>query len=297
MSLEGFFEAVVGSKEGEFKPSSKEVMTEEELLKAFDKEEEEKQKEIESWRDKTSPKNLEEAEEKSSKTLDGSPSANKTLFVEFTNGEIGIFKPASGEAEGLRRYIDKGTLCKRERAAYLVDQFFDFGIVPPTVIKKIGNEVGSVQKFINDTASYWDVFNTTVIKEKEVEDQIKTLWVFDFLIHNSDRHMGNLLFSELHTGYYSDIKVHAIDNGCSFSRDSYQNSIGYPFGKELPDELAEKVKKFSGDEKSQQALRGLLLELLSEEEVDAFFGRVNKIGSIIIKDKKIPEEPKNFTSF
>ncbi len=296
MNLESFFNAVVGSREGEFRPSQSDDISEEEILKVYNEEEREKKKEIKSWRGRTSPSILQEAKEKTSKELGGG--CNKTVFVEFENGEKGVFKPASGEDKSIRPYIEHGTLFKRERAAYLVDRFFDFGIVPPTVIKKIGDDVGSLQKFIPDTSSYWDIFSTTVIKEKSVEDQIKALWIFDLLIHNSDRHMGNLLFSELHTESYSDVKTHAIDNGCSFSRDSYQNSIGYPFDKEFSEEIIGKVEGFIKNERTQDILRELLLELLPEEEVDAFFLRVKKIGEIIIKNKKIPiEEEKNVTSF
>jgi hypothetical protein len=283
MKLEDFFNAVVGSREGEFKPSLEEVMPEEELMAAFDKTEKEKR----SWRDRTTPPSLQEGKKKSSKNLGGG--VNKSLFVEFTNGERGVFKPLSGEDENVRDQIETGTLYKRERAAYLVDRFFDFNIVPPTVIKKIDDDIGSVQNFIPDTLPYYEVSGVMIGKKRDIfYDKLKILWIFDILIHNSDRHQGNVLCSAVE----KKILIHAIDNGCSFSKDAYSFRCGEFFNQKLPHALITKIKKFIENPFRQGILKGLLLELLSENEVNAFFARVEKIGRMLIEKGGITEEEK-----
>lgn len=210
---------------------------------------------------------------------------NKSCFVEFTNGEKAVFKPANGE-EVFTNAIPH-TFYKRERAAYLVDLFLDLHIVPPTVIKEIDEEIGSVQQFVPDTVAYYDIEYDENKKnereEKSFREQMKTLWIFDLFIHNNDRHQGNLLCSKTD----KKLSIHAIDNGCSFSENDFCFCTNEFFEEDLPDDLVGKIERFLEDEESQRILRDLLNELLPEKEVEAFFERVKKIGNMIVKNNRL----------
>jgi hypothetical protein len=249
----------------------------------------EAEKELEDWRKKTSAIGLEGEIKKPPKELVGG--ANKVFFVEFADDERGIFKPASGEFPYAKKYIERGTLHKRERAAYLVDYFLGFGIVPPTISREIDGEAGSVQRFVPDAAPYSDIWKFSMPDKKSFQDQMKTLWIFDLLIHSSDRRPVNLLFSGFSDEPARDIALHAIDNGCSFSKDEGAFAAEF-FDEEIPQEPAIKIKEFAEDKHKQEILRVLLLELLSENEVNAFFARMKKMGEILAEHGKIPAEKK-----
>jgi len=244
----------------------------------------------EDWRKKTSPIELMGEIKKPPEELAGG--ANKVFFVEFVGDPRGIFKPASGEFPYSKKHIERETLHKRERAAYLVDYFFGFGIVPPTIIREIGGETGSMQSFIPDTVPYSDVWKFSMPDEKKFQYQMKHLWIFDLLIHNSDRRPCNLLFSGFSDEPPHDIVLHAIDNGCTFSRDERDPSSVDFYDEDIPEDLAIKIKEFAKDEHKREILRELLLPLLPEEEVNAFFARVQKIAEILAEYGRIPLEKK-----
>ncbi|MFA5830972.1 MAG: hypothetical protein WC878_04040 [Candidatus Paceibacterota bacterium] len=277
----------------DFGAAKKETLRLDEPALAADFEDE--KKELKEWRKKTSPVELEKGMVKRSRELIGG--ANKVFFVEFIGDESGIFKPASGEFAYSKNHIEKGTLYKRERAAYLADYFFNFGIVPPTIIREIDGEEGSVQRFIPDTVPYSDVWKFSMPDEKDFQYQMKHLWIFDFLIHNSDRRSVNLLFSGLCDEPPCNITLHAIDNGCSFSEDKSCFAAEF-YDEDIPEELTTKIKEFAEDKHRQEILRELLLPLLTEKEINAFFARVEKIAAILKEYGKIPlekrEEVANF---
>jgi hypothetical protein len=276
MKLEDFFKAVVGSRDGEFKPDLDSDVSEEEITELYDESEKNK-------KEKGSFPSLENAEKKYSKKLGGG--VNESYFVEFTNGEKGVFKPSVGE--DVFGKAEPHTFYKRERAAYLVDLFFDLHLVPPTVVKEIDEKIGSVQMFIPDTEAYIDIeYNENKNKlreEKSFRDQMKTLWIFDLLIHNSDRHKYNLLCSETN----KKISVHAIDNGCSFCEDDFFFGPNEFFDEDFSEDFIKKIKRFLEDDASQRILENLLNELLPEKEVSAFFSRVEKIGNMISESGRI----------
>lgn len=81
----------------------------------------------------------ETAEEKNLRVIDIIPSTKRQLsedvfYYETTDGIGGVFKP--------------GYRYKSERAAYLVDKFFKFDLIPTTVIRNIEGKEGSFQQFI-----------------------------------------------------------------------------------------------------------------------------------------------------
>jgi len=220
---------------------------------------------------------LSEREATDKKRLGGG--CNETKFVNFKDDGSGVFKPKNGESRNLRKKIKSGTYYKRERAAYLVDRFFDFGLVPPTVIREIDGEIGSVQQFIPYANPGWIIDKSKI---PEYEKQRATMWLFDCLIFNSDRHRSNYL--------EANGKIYAIDHGLCFGDDWLNDGDEEFYDKDLPEDIINKIKKIWQDANYQRILRELLKELLSPIEVDAFFSRLNKIARLLEKFGKIPQE-------
>src|SRR5262245_6769702 len=76
-------------------------------------------------------------------------SSNYTLLASVEQGDLralAVYKPRRGE----RPLWDfpRGTLCRREVAAYLVSEALGFSLVPPTVLRDGPYGIGAVQLFI-----------------------------------------------------------------------------------------------------------------------------------------------------
>jgi uncharacterized repeat protein (TIGR03843 family) len=212
---------------------------------------------------------------------------NETRFINLKDDGAAVFKPMKGESPLLDE-IETGTYYKRERAAYLVDKFFGFGLVPPTVIRQFEKDIGSVQQFIPGTtmaADAWDPSQRPRAEDPEAEskrNQIATLALYDYLIFNADRHYGNALVK--------DTKLYAIDHGLAFGDSYYRNEAlleggykGWLCGERIPEEVHGKLKNFFKWEEGGRVLHDLLGELLSEKEVDAFFKRLVKVATMVDK--------------
>jgi len=93
----------------------------------------------------------------------------------------------------------------RERAAYLVDKMLSLNIVPHTILMLSGGKLVSAQKFIDG-------------REPDYNDKKPAkMNIFDFLIGNPDRHIGNWLIEGK--------KVWAIDNAYSFDTDTLRHRL------------------------------------------------------------------------
>lgn len=218
------------------------------------------------YKETAKEKELLNSEIESSHELKGGWSG-KIIFVKLKDNGAGIFKPKSGESDILRDAVKKGFLYTRERAAYLVDRFLGFGLVPPTVIREIDGEVGSFQEFVEDAKKSHD------IKDQPKIEMIK-LWIFDLIIWNSDRHGANFLFDK------EEKRVYAIDNSLSFGgarSHHYKQFFREPIPSEIKDELN---NLFYSDDK-KNVLKNLLEELLPKKQVKASFDRLESITNLI----------------
>lgn len=221
---------------------------------------------------------LENGKEKARKKLE--VGYNKVFFVELDSGEKGIFKPKNGERE-LSIEIEAGSYYKRERAVYLVDRFFDFNLVPATVIREINGEIGSFQEFIPDTVFGYEDFEKLKIN-KELEKELMKMWILDLIIWSCDRHWLNFLIKRN--------KIYAIDNGLSFGKDALLTYGSY-FNKPMPEEITDKFKKFfEKKDENEKILKIALKDLLSEEEIGACVKRINKIGNLVLNNKVISKK-------
>lgn len=219
---------------------------------------------------------LESREITESKPLGG---VNKAMFVKFKDDGAGVFKAKENEEAGLREHIEAGTYYKRERAAYLVDRAFGFGLVPPTVIREVDGKIGTVQEYIEDsipgTRYVYEAFDKN---DKFWQERMK-LWVFDHIIYNSDRHYGNFRIKEE--------KIYAIDNGLSFGV-AYLSADRELYDAPVPKKITKALRRFVAAPDKQEILRGVLGELLTQEEVESCFARIKRITEILKEHKSIP---------
>lgn len=175
-------------------------------------------------------------------------------LVKIRDDGGGVFKPHT-YFEG----PEKNKLISRERAAYLISRFLGFDFVPPTVIKVINGEEGSLQEFVEDAQTRY---------EASVEDidqyELDKLRVFDCLVCNSDRNMGNYLIK--------DRKIFAIDHGFTLDPEGLQHP--YINIETVPLDIAERLRHFIESEEQIGILRDLLTELLGKSIADKFIKRV-----------------------
>ncbi len=207
---------------------------------------------------------------------------NETVVVDFKDDGSGVFKPRTGE-EYLRTSIEVGTYYKRERAAYLASQFLGLKMVPPTVVRRVDDKIGSVQQFIPNARLLleMDISESYEIEER-LEDQFKAMWMFDLLIMNADRHANNFLIS----GEKGEEELIAIDNGLAFAKNQKRLFRAFQ-DKSMPQEVVDKVVKLYLDEEKQELLADLLLELLPEDRVVDFLARLQVAGKCLKKKGKI----------
>lgn len=251
-------------------------------LKPLPKEEKQRKSPIETPEEAV----LETHEKKGSEELFGG--SNETIFVELRDDGSGMFKPQNGEVY-LRENIKKGTYFKRERAAYLVDRFLGFNLVPPTVIREIDGEVGSMQQFIPDSKTGKEV--PYYERDKDIlQQQLIKLWIFDYIIYNSDRHDGNFLVKS------KENKLYAIDNGLSFG-DDYLLPYKQFFDIPIPPEITNGIGNFLSWQEGKKICEDLLKELLNPEEVKACMRRIEKISRLIKKHGKIPSSARGKLTF
>ena len=204
--------------------------------------------------------------------------SNVVKFVCIEGDGNGVFKPASGERCGTSKL---GTGYKRERAAYLVDAFLGFNLVPPTVIRATPKDgEGSMQEYIPG-GSPGDLLHRSQKQDNpEFMRQAGRMAFFDALINNEDRHGGNFLADK-------DGKLWAIDNGSTFSRSPhisfYMHGLNISSRSfKLDEEAAQKLKDLALDGSKKELLLKLLSELLDKRECALFFKRLELLAENIV---------------
>lgn len=188
-----------------------------------------------------------------------------------------------------------------ERAAYLVDLFLGFGLVPTTVIRELRGEIGSAQEFIPDAMMGLDCSISDLSEENYVNELMK-LWVFDCIIANRDRHNGNFLAK--------DGKIYAIDHGRSFGWtdtkdlhgrtsafgeqiDTSQYYWGYKLSEQflsrpIPQGVVSKLQEFMGKTSEQKILENLLAELIGTKHAALAIKRIKVISAEVIEKGTLP---------
>ncbi len=183
-----------------------------------------------------------------------------------------IYKPRKGE----RPLWDfaPGTLCQRERAAFLISEALGWQLVPPTVLRDGPHGWGSVQKYIDhDPEEHYFSF------QGEYPEQLQRIVLFDMLVNNADRKGGHVLLDK-------DGRLWSIDHGICFHSDYKLRSVIWEFaGGRIPDDMVEDLRRLQGqlEEKDKQPLQQLR-QLLSERELEALQKRLQRL----LKNRTFP---------
>lgn len=166
--------------------------------------------------------------------------SNYTMLVnvcaEMEEGRVesmAIYKPQRGE----RPLWDfpSGTLCKRERGAWLISEKLGWEIVPPTVVRDDApHGLGSVQLFIDHDPNihYFDFEGFP-----EYAEQLQQIVLFDFVTNNADRKAGHVLLGE-------DGTIWAIDHGICFNQEYKLRTVIWEFaGQPIPETYQADLKR------------------------------------------------------
>ncbi len=165
------------------------------------------------------------------------------------------------------------------RAAYLVDRFFGFGIVPTTVVRDISGETGSLQAFVTasltgDLAAKPDLFPGERVK----------LGIFDAMVAHTDRNPGNYLTRDGH--------IFAIDNVSTFSTKTSTEPRVHPYALSgrLPKDITENLHQFGLSSDLQDRLANQFLPHLGQEITASYIRRMIIVCQSISEDGFFSEE-------
>lgn len=196
--------------------------------------------------------------------------ANKTMKIHIKGDGDACFKPVGGENWRLAEKLgEHGTMAERERAAYLISKEMGLDNVPATVLRKIKGELGSAQSWVEKKTA--ELAQTANYKKlgtfmKQNKDKLKTkMEIFDALIENTDRHLGNYLMGKE--------KLIYIDNGYS-----------------LPDALSKYTKygrTTSWMEDELVELTKHIRKYLTKKDVTEYITKLKAVKSSVILEKEM----------
>ena len=210
-------------------------------------------------------------------------SSNYTYLVSVCDDEfktLAIYKPQRGERP-LWDFPD-GTLCYRERAAYMLSEALGWTIVPPTVMRDGAHGLGSLQFYIehDPEVTYFNM-------GKSFGGQLKRVAIFDYIANNADRKGGHCLLD-------AHGKVWGIDHGICFHVAHKLRTVIWDWaGAPLPDDLLTDVAAFHQklcDESG--ALHRELATLVSERELHATVKRAERL--LNVKTFPVPGSGPNY---
>ena len=177
-----------------------------------------------------------------------------------------MYKPVRGE----RPLWDfpRGTLAKRETAAYLVSKELGWNLVPPTVLRDGPHGIGSVQLFVDvDQDEHFFTFH----EDPEFRKALQALALFDAITNNADRKGGHCL-------RIGDAAVVAIDQGLCFNVEPKLRTVIWDFaGEEIPPDLLRDLRRLEQcAATSDSDLTMELRKLLAPNEIRAFAARISR---------------------
>lgn len=195
-------------------------------------------------------------------------SSNYTFLVTVKLADVAlmaIYKPQRGERP-LWDFPD-GTLCYRERAAFLTSQELGWDLVPPTALRDGPRGLGSLQFFVDhDPQMNYFTFDADLIP------QLRVMALFDYVVNNADRKGGHCLL---------DAQGHlwGIDHGITFHALPKLRTVIWDFaGQPIPDQLLADLDTLCGKlADPQHPYQRRLSDLLSRAEIDAFHARIRKV--------------------
>lgn len=184
-----------------------------------------------------------------------------------TAGEgYAVYKPQRGEAP--LHDFPTGTLYRREYAAYVVSQALGWNLVPATIVRDEGLELGLgiLQLFVvHDPSRHF--FNLREGRDAEMQ----RIAVFDWLCNNADRKGGHCLVD-------ANGQIWCIDHGIAFHEEDKLRTVIWDYqGQPVPEHLLEDVRRFAGMLQEDSEVRAELSELLLPREMLRLIERAAEI--------------------
>lgn len=181
-----------------------------------------------------------------------------------------VYKPRRGE----RPLWDftQGTLCQRERAAFLISNALDWHLIPPTVLREGEHGTGSVQLFIqHDPEAHYFSFEGEPFFRKELQKTV----LLDMIINNADRKAGHVLIEEAE----ENDRLWLIDHGICFHTEHKLRTVIWEFaGEPIPVDFLAEIEQLSDKIATNQAgLRTELQQLLAQAEIEALQKRIRRV--------------------
>jgi hypothetical protein len=174
-----------------------------------------------------------------------------------------IYKPVAGERP-LWDFPD-GNLANREYAAFLISEIAQWNLVPTTILREGPFGRGMVQQWIDidETVDLALFYN-------QDKPQLRKLALFDAVINNTDRKIGHLLPTP-------DGKLLGCDHGVTFHHEDKLRTVLWQWaGMAIVDQETIELRKLA-EEILQK--RDVFQELLTEIEIQALFGRIERLIS------------------
>jgi hypothetical protein len=190
--------------------------------------------------------------------------SNYTFLIKLSLASrtgLAIYKPRDGEAPLWD--FPRGTLYKREYAAYLLSQVLGWDFIPATVIRQGPHGIGSVQRFVEHDPRQ-NYYSLTPAEAPA----LKMVACFDLVANNTDRKAGHLLLD-------SSGRLWGIDHGLTFHADTKIRTVIWDFkGEAIPEPLLASLTRLAAQLRSPPAQLQNLLDLLPPEEVRALERRL-----------------------
>lgn len=172
-----------------------------------------------------------------------------------------IYKPRDGEKP--LRDFPRGTLYKREQAAYEISRILTWPNIPLTIVREGPYGIGSLQLYLDcdPRITYFDMRDTP-------SESLFSVAIFDLLVNNADRKAGHCLLDE-------ENRIWSIDHGLTFHSDFKMRTVMLEYcGKEIPKVFIQDLKTLADtlNEKNE-----LLSSYLNNEEIKALALRLDQI--------------------
>lgn len=157
---------------------------------------------------------------------------------------------------------------KAEVAAYELDKLLEMHMVPPTVQRRIEQEMGAFQQWV-EPVSGWHIDKPAQGPEPEWSRRVSRMKLFDQVTANIDRNEGNLL-------YDADWHLILIDHSRAFTDQKELNGMKQPgrIDKWLWDKI---------DALTLPQLEGALGPWLGKKEIEAILARRDRMRAVIAK--------------
>ena len=169
-------------------------------------------------------------------------------------------------SETADEYVDS---YKSEIAAYELDKLIGIDILPVIVERKVKGKKGSLREWVEDVMPRYGHGNRPPSVNR-LSDWLHTVWLFDYLIYNTDRGTHNIMIA-------TDWSPVVIDNSIAFN--TFQKPIRtlYRFPREVVDRLRTLEKK-----PVDRALR----RYLKRHQIDALWNRIQNVLQTVDRRKE-----------